>query len=822
MKCWHTVGLVWVGLMVWGAPGASQIVPLPLRKAAQATELPVGAWGTYSRAHLGPCYLAQRFPGQLFSFPIVIGQKRQETVLQTVTLPNGKKTLKQSEVVLRRRAMGLAPVNAQQDDGSALAKTVAGNRSARITDADADGYLWESQLEFESAKVVQKVAALPDESGKLSIPEWGAGSAKVTCFPAFADPAADGLMIRVRLSNRSATSETWFVDLLSGLDTITEQFLPDDLSLQQVDDQMVMTHAKCSQAFALAARAPVPASPSTVTETYFAAGANSAPATPQEAPAAAKQDATTGKKATWGLERVDDVVVEPGQEVTLWLCIGVGKDSDAAIASARTLLHLAEDAGPGHPGAYSRALAIHGASRFASGDSTLDRLMAVSLTDVPFNNLRRLANPTRDTERSGGVYRPEEGGWIALGWSGYRPDWAATELNAWFSTRSDPEAPLNPALALPASNLLALWELFQNTGDRGLISAFYPAARHRYRELRAGGRIHEGDWLFAWAAAPAQKDAAITERRYAPDCSAQLIRSALILYRMAQELGRPEEEGKEYLHDAQEAGTALSNGLWDPDSAIFIDRPVPHAVAQPASITNDPKMPAPVETLNGLMPLIAGTDFITPEQSQALLRKLKDPEAFFSPYGLRSMSKRCPGYNSADRDHGGIRYGENWMLWKALLDLGEAETANRLAAKLLNGYHQAVAAQNLCPEWLDAENGRGMGAVDWSGDACVLLALDAAYHKPGVVSGGWDSGLLDHHYDTASDLMRIVFRPQGTGYRGVLLCVMGKPGATYAITGDLTQTVKSDKTGVVQIALPDKKGTQQIQIAPAKDPGTAQ
>ena len=104
-----------------GKNASAQVPPLPLPKAIQATELPSGAWGCWSRAHAGPCYLAQRFPMQLFSFPIIVGQERYETIMAS-NLPAsagvkiGKSSPAFRSVVLRRRALGLSPVVAEADD----------------------------------------------------------------------------------------------------------------------------------------------------------------------------------------------------------------------------------------------------------------------------------------------------------------------------------------------------------------------------------------------------------------------------------------------------------------------------------------------------------------------------------------------------------------------------------------------------------------------------------------------------------------------------------------------------------------------------------
>ena len=55
---------------------------LSLEQAATATELPVPAWGAYSAQHLAPCLLTNRLQGQLFTFPIVVGQRSDAFVFK--------------------------------------------------------------------------------------------------------------------------------------------------------------------------------------------------------------------------------------------------------------------------------------------------------------------------------------------------------------------------------------------------------------------------------------------------------------------------------------------------------------------------------------------------------------------------------------------------------------------------------------------------------------------------------------------------------------------------------------------------------------------
>ena len=692
------------GALGQNASLGSPLQPLPLKKAAAATELPLGAWGPYSRRHMGICYLANRLPLQLFSFPVVIGQKRAEQYFD----PKGKSVLPQN-VSLMRRAAGLSPVAAMQDD--ALSEEEAqrqSNRVATMLEADADGLYWKARMAFAPAALSQRVAASFDANGapRKATP-WGAGVATVEAFPAFTEAEADGLLIRVTLENRSDAPQIYTADLLGGLDTLTSAFTAGDLSVEAGGSAAVVRHAKSDSVFALAARAPYSLRAYRVGDRYFSAeGAvtprdgqgRSAPfgVIAEEEPHPAAEGAESG---IWGLTRVDDIAIEPGQSVTFWFAVGVGKDSETAQRSARTLLLLAEDGGmPGKPqraGAYGKALAAHNAARYGSGVPALDRLMAQSLANVPYSIWRRVGVPSRmeTNGKPGGWYQPEAGGYIALGWVAYRPDFAAAQLNAFFQTNLAADRPSAEPAAVRPSNFAALWELFQQTHDKAMLTAFYPAARRRYHELR-----------------DLPREAQDLTR------TSDILRTAKMMREFAKRLESAPGEIAEYDRDIEAAVQAIPGGRVS--AGLVMD---------------------------------------------ALARQ----------------------------------YGARYLQWKDLLDRGEAEKAAPLAAALIANYGPPEAGS------------------DVSGEACVLLALQAAYHGRGHVTAGFDISLWDTHYDSERDSQRVVFRPADAGGKAVLLCVMAKPNADYAVTGAIVKTLHSDANGVLTLTAPADSTTQQIEIVPA-------
>ena len=284
-----------------------------------------------------------------------------------------------------------------------------------------------------------------------------------------------------------------------------------------------------------------------------------------------------------------------------------------------------------------------------------------------------------------------------------------------------------------------------------------------------------------------------------------------MLLACAKALNKPAEDQQTFARIVESASAAMNKELWDPTQGLFVAKAVADSSG---TATDDSAGRAAGDSLASLMPFVSGPDVLTPEQDAALRRHLADATTFLSPSGLRSRSAKSAGYRAADPALGGVRFGTQWLVWKSLLDRGDAAHASDLAARVLAAYEKACSASGGSPEWLNADTGGGAGRLDSSGDACALIALQAAYHRPGTISCGWDVNLLDDLYDGAADSLRVVFRPVSSAPKGVILCVMGKPGAKYRAAGDIKGDFTADAGGVVTLPVPNDKTTQQVQISP--------
>ncbi len=839
------------------APPAPRRPPSLLERGAAALELPLSPWGPYAQAHYGPCFLADGARRTLFTFPIVVGQRRKETVLQKVALANGKARTRMERAALERRLMGLAPMQAWNDDRPAAGDSGgAWNRYARLAEADGSGLLWSYTAAFKPAALTEAVMNAPDAGGKIAPPAaWGAGEAAVSYFPANVTPGGDGLLIRVALTNRGATPQTYFVDVSGGRDANSPPSVPNDYAVERdAETGGMMIHSRPDAVtFALASNATAyPQRSYRVSGAYFSpegavssgGGAGGVPPygllpdaeeTRPETTHQTEDKKAGGKESNkgpdrakiggvWGLLRVDEIAVAPGETVTITLCVGLGKNNAEAADAAQSLLGLCDDALPDGQrrkgdGLATRAAAAHRAARFRSGDAAIDRLMAQSLANTPERDLRRVGVASRrDTpDTPAGTYQTVNGGWTALGWVGYRQDWSAAQLNACYLTNGSLDAPLNPQAAPPV-NLFALWELYQKTHDHAMLARFYPFAKRRYREFLTAGRVDLALPLFAWPR-PASRTGGLTlaamplygpqappaappPRAYAPDYSAYVIRAAKILRLMAYETSQPAADLLQYGQDITAATAAMNDTLWDAKRDTYA-----------AKSTDGTPRTEKDDAQTELMPLIAGGGAVPPPRRAVLINRMTDPSAFWSGAGIRSLSQSAAEYHSALIDGGAVGFGQNWLLWKALLDAGEAATAQKLADNLLHAY-AAQSAFYDCPEALDGDAGTGLGVPDFTGDSCALIPLYQAYHTPGTVASGWDLDIRSQHYDRAGDAMSVSWRVLNTEHAVPLLCVMGRPNATYHLSGSLSGAAVSNANGLLTLTAPKDATTQSLEITP--------
>lgn len=162
-------------------------------------------------------------------------------------------------------------------------------------------------------------------------------------------------------------------------------------------------------------------------------------------------------------------------------------------------------------------------------------------------------------------------------------------------------------------------------------------------------------------------------------------------------------EAEHYLGLAAELQYKIEELLWDPEQRMYYN------------MQCDTAELVPVDSWTGAFPALLG--ICTPERRKAVMQNLLNPQKFFRPAGIASVSAEDPLYNQAHKSvHGRMIvpncWGPVWMLpnvlvFRALQEQGycahAAELASRVVATIRNDFfetgtiHDSYDADTLAP-----------------------------------------------------------------------------------------------------------------------------
>lgn len=121
-----------------------------------------------------------------------------------------------------------------------------------------------------------------------------------------------------------------------------------------------------------------------------------------------------------------------------------------------------------------------------------------------------------------------------------------------------------------------------------------------------------------------------------------------------------------------------------------------------------------VATWAHFAPLFAG--LYTPEEAKALVEHhFHDTQTFWSPYGIRTVSKQEPSYRSNGFWRGPIWFAPHWFLHKGLTAYGFKEEADWIRERSMN-----LIERHGFREYFDPESGRAYGAHNFTWGTLVL------------------------------------------------------------------------------------------------------
>jgi hypothetical protein len=344
-----------------------------------------------------------------------------------------------------------------------------------------------------------------------------------------------------------------------------------------------------------------------------------------------------------------------------------------------------------------------------------------------------------------------DSGFIGLALRHYDVERAIDNLNAYLTEAGDKHAAFVYHGSPVPTQMYLFQEIWNQTQDLNTLKRFYPSLRQYYRFLaghsqgsttRALGSNLIRTWEYFWESGgwddyPAQLhtlESGIESRITCSAITAHVIRSAKILLSAAEALGIKEDQIL-YQADIETFSAALQDFAWDEKAGYFsyvvhdesgkADAPLLHSSGCNYNMG-----------LDGVMPLMAGV--CTPEQEKLLLKRLADPDRFWTPIGLSTMDQSAPYYRKDGYWNGAVWMPHQWFMWKTALDLGQGDFAYGIARTALDLWQREVETSYYCFEHFIIESGRGAGWHQFSGLSSPVVNWFYAYHCAGQLTTGFD------------------------------------------------------------------------------------
>ena len=232
--------------------------------------------------------------------------------------------------------------------------------------------------------------------------------------------------------------------------------------------------------------------------------------------------------------------------------------------------------------------------------------------------------------------------------------------------------------------------------------------------------------------------------RIAPVCSsvhfiriAKIIRSTALYYGFTDDV-------KEYETDIRRISRALLLNSWDEESGYF-----GYVLHDPSGSSTGIFRTETGENYNrgvdGVTPLITGE--CSREQEDRMLAHLKSEEELWTDAGISTVDQSASYYRSNGYWNGSVWFPYQYLLWKSMFDMGEAEFAFRIARTALSVWKQEADFSYNTFEMIQIATKRGGWFHQFSGLSAPIVIWYHAYYKPGTVTAGFDTWISSTQFD---------------------------------------------------------------------------
>ncbi len=407
-----------------------------------------------------------------------------------------------------------------------------------------------------------------------------------------------------------------------------------------------------------------------------------------------------------------------------------------------------------------------------------------------------------------------DSGFIGLGLAVLDTARAEACLNTYLTPKGDMHSPFIFHGTVLPTQILLYAALFCRTQDTAFLARYYAFIRQCYRflaDLRKSAKQPRSGlvstWhLFynsgGWDDYPPQKYVQENGLRNTVSpviTSAYIVLCAKLLKPLAKRL-KEDADLLEYDADIAFYSHALQAYAWDAESGYY-GYVVHDASGAPTGILRDAAGVNYNMGMDGVYPLIAG--ICSPGQKEKLLSHIKND--LFSKTGLSTVDPNAPYYRKDGYWNGAVWMPHQWILWRALLDLGEAAFAGKIAKTALTLWKNETEETYNCCEHFLVENGRGAGFHQFSGLSTPVLLWFEAYFVPGTVTAGFFTTITSQTWNP--EKTAVTFEVDCAG-GDILICM--KEGPQYCAVIDGKPAALSQNAGTLEITL--AAGTHCVEI----------
>jgi hypothetical protein len=239
--------------------------------------------------------------------------------------------------------------------------------------------------------------------------------------------------------------------------------------------------------------------------------------------------------------------------------------------------------------------------------------------------------------------------------------------------------------------------------------------------------------------------------------TAHAIRTAKILAAMAAKLGE-RRDVETYAEDVAIWSEALQRHAWDEESGYY--GYVRHdAAGRPEGILRHASGANFNMGMCGAYPLFAG--ICTAAQEKRIVGHMMSEKRLWTRIGMTTVDQAAPYYRSDGYWNGAVWFPHQWFVWKALLDLGYADEAHRIAMTALDLWANEVDDSYGCFEHFMVDSGRGAGWHHFTSLSAPVLSWYASYYRPGRLTAGFDTVVEDCRFGEGNRSLGAELRTTG-------------------------------------------------------------